>query len=62
FGDLNDPRSLLSRRLKEVGDRAFTLRTKEGTRPSFWYVAPEKMSAAGFSGVPIVLKMSQILF
>ncbi len=62
FGDLNDPGTFLSRRLKEAGDRAFHLRTKEGTRPSFWYVAPERMNAAGFSEAQILLRTSQILF
>ena len=62
FGDLNDPRSLISKRLKKAGDRAFTLWSEQGTRPSFWYIAPEKMGAAKLRCVPIVMGMDQILF
>jgi Fe-S-cluster-containing dehydrogenase component len=62
FGNLNDPRSLISKRLKEAGDRAFTFRPEQGTKPSVWYIAPDGLRAKDFMGTPVGVRMDQILF
>jgi len=62
FGDLNNPRSLISKRLKEAGDRAFTFRPEQGTKPSVWYIAPKGVSAEQLMCAPVAVRISQILF
>jgi tetrathionate reductase subunit B len=62
FGNLKDPRSLISKRLRKARDRAFTLRPEQGTKPSVWYIAPEGASIEQWMGAPFELKMRQILF
>ena len=41
FGDLNDPDSEIARKVKEAGDRVFTLKPEEECGPSIWYINPD---------------------
>jgi Fe-S-cluster-containing dehydrogenase component len=62
FGNLKDPRSLISKRLRKAGDRAFTFRPEQGTKPSVWYIAPEGVSAQQLMCAPVAVGVGQILF
>jgi Fe-S-cluster-containing dehydrogenase component len=62
FGNLKDPRSLISKRLKQAADRAFTFRPEQGTRPSVWYIAPDGWNAEQWLSAPVVVGKNQILF
>lgn len=44
FGDLNNPKSEISQKLKEAGDRVFVFKSESGCNPSIRYIKPEKAS------------------
>lgn len=44
FGDLNDPNSKISQKIKEAGDSVFVLKPEKGTNPSLRYIKPPGVS------------------
>lgn len=55
FGNLKDPNSLISKKLKEAGTRAFTLKPEKRTKPSIWYIRPKQANKTQFKSMDIVV-------
>ena len=57
FGDLNDPDSEISQKVKEAGDRVFILKPEEESGPSIWYISPE---GANLDKVSLLTKVKPV--
>jgi len=44
FGDLNDPNSKVSQKVREAGDNVFVLKPEKGSNPSIRYIKPPGVS------------------
>lgn len=44
FGDLNDPSSKISIKIREAGNRIFVLKPEKGTEPSVKYIRPSRLN------------------
>ncbi|MFC1971385.1 4Fe-4S dicluster domain-containing protein [Chloroflexota bacterium] len=44
FGDINDPNSKVSKKIKEAGDRVFMLKPESGAKPCLRYIIPKAVN------------------